>query len=142
MFHPAGKPSFAERAAAVRDAGKAGIIIGRDSYGQGSSREHAAICPMYLGVKAVAALAIERIHRANLVNFGIIPMVFADAADYDLIEENDGLFFTAVREQIKAGNTLTAELRKADGTVKEIKFTTLLSDADKLTILAGGTLNQ
>ena len=141
-FTQPGKPSFAERAAAVRDAGKAGIIIGRDSYGQGSSREHAAICPMYLGVKAVAALAIERIHRANLVNFGIIPMVFADAADYDLIEENDGLFFTAVREQIKAGNTLTAELRKADGTVKEIKFTTLLSDADKLTILAGGTLNQ
>ena len=61
---------------------------------------------------------------------------------HDLIEENDGLFFTAVREQIKAGNTLTAELRKADGSVKEIKFTTLLSDADKLTILAGGTLNQ
>ena len=142
MFHPARDPSFAERAAAVRDAGKAGIIIGRDSYGQGSSREHAAICPMYLGVKAVAALAIERIHRANLVNFGIIPMIFDDAADYDAIEENDALFFAAIREQIKAGNSLTAELRKADGSIKTIKFTALLSEADKLTILAGGTLNQ
>ncbi|MBR2874165.1 MAG: hypothetical protein IKB99_11765 [Lentisphaeria bacterium] len=97
---------------------------------------------MYLGVKAVAALAIERIHRANLVNFGIIPMIFDDAADYDAIEENDALFFAAIREQIKAGNSLTAELRKADGSIKTIKFTALLSEADKLTILAGGTLNQ
>ena len=141
-FTQPGKPSFAERAAAVRDAGKAGIIIGRDSYGQGSSREHAAICPMYLGVKAVAALAIERIHRANLVNFGIIPMIFADPADYDRIEENDSLYFSAIREQLKQGTELTAELRKADGSVSELKFTALLSEADKLTILAGGTLNQ
>ena len=141
-FTQPGKPSFAERAAAVRDAGKAGIIIGRDSYGQGSSREHAAICPMYLGVKAVAALAIERIHRANLVNFGIIPMIFADPADYDRIEENDALYFSAIREQLKKGTELTAELRKADGSVSNIKFTALLSEADTLTILAGGTLNQ
>jgi aconitate hydratase len=141
-FTQPGKPSFAERAAAVRDAGKAGIIIARDSYGQGSSREHAAICPMYLGVKAVAALAIERIHRANLVNFGIIPMIFADPADYDRIEENNSLYFSAIREQLKQGTELTAELRKADGSVSVIKFTALLSEADKLTILAGGTLNQ
>ena len=141
-FTQPGKPSFAERAAAVRDAGKAGIIIGRDSYGQGSSREHAAICPMYLGVKAVAALAIERIHRANLVNFGIIPMVFAEPADYEVIEENDALFFKNIRQQLKEGLLLTAELRKGDGSVKEIKFQALLSEADKLTILAGGTLNQ
>ena len=141
-FTQPGKPSFAERAAAVRDAGKAGIIIGRDSYGQGSSREHAAICPMYLGVKAVAALAIERIHRANLVNFGIIPMIFADPADYETIEENDALYFSGIREQLKKGTELTAELRKADGSVSNIKFTALLSEADTLTILAGGTLNQ
>ena len=141
-FTQPGKPSFAERAAAVRDAGKAGIIIGRDSYGQGSSREHAAICPMYLGVKAVAALAIERIHRANLVNFGIIPMVFTDPADYDAIEENDDLFFKNIRQQLKEGLTLTAILRKKNGSEKEIKFNALLSEEDKLTILAGGTLNQ
>ena len=141
-FTQPGKPSFAERAAAVRDAGKAGIIIGRDSYGQGSSREHAAICPMYLGVKAVAALAIERIHRANLVNFGIIPMIFSDAADYELIEEGDALFFPGIRKQLEKGNDLSAELRKADGSTKKLSFTALLSEADRETILAGGTLNQ
>ena len=97
---------------------------------------------MYLGVKAVAALAIERIHRANLVNFGIIPMIFADPADYESIEENDALFFAGIREQLKAGTELTAQLRKADGSTSEIKFNALLSEADKLTILAGGTLNQ
>ena len=85
-FSEPGKPSFAERAAAVRDAGRAGVIVGRDSYGQGSSREHAAICPMYLGVKVVAALAIERIHSANLVNFGILPLLFVNPADYDEIK--------------------------------------------------------
>ncbi|MEG1979416.1 MAG: aconitate hydratase, partial [Victivallaceae bacterium] len=66
-FTVEGKPSFAERAAAVRDGGRHGVIVGRESYGQGSSREHAAICPMYLGVKAVIAMTIERIHSANLV---------------------------------------------------------------------------
>ena len=141
-FNEAGKPTFSERAAAIRDAGKAGIIIGRDSYGQGSSREHAAICPMYLGIKAVAALAIERIHRANLVNFGIIPMVFAEPADYEMISEGDTLFFAGIREQLQKGNELKAELRKADGTSKELLFNALLSEADRETILAGGTLNQ
>ena len=96
-FNEAGRPTFAERASAVRDSGKAGIIVGRDSYGQGSSREHAAICPMYLGVKVVAALAIERIHSANLVNFGIVPLVFANPADYDSIGENDSLVFHSLR---------------------------------------------
>ena len=141
-FNKPGAPTFAERAAALRDAGKAGVIIARDSYGQGSSREHAAICPMYLGIKAVVALAIERIHRANLVNFGILPLVFANPADYDLIEEKDGLFFPGIRRQLEAGNEITAELRKADGTEKQLAFKALLSEADRLTVLAGGTLNQ
>ena len=141
-FNTPGAPTFAERAAAIRDAGKAGIIIGRDSYGQGSSREHAAICPMYLGIKAVAALAIERIHRANLVNFGIIPMTFADPTDYEEIAEGDALFFAGIREQLKKGNELCAQLRKADGSCKTIAFNALLSEADRETILAGGTLNQ
>ena len=141
-FNTPGAPTFAERAAAIRDAGKAGIIIGRDSYGQGSSREHAAICPMYLGIKAVAALAIERIHRANLVNFGIIPMTFAAQADYEEIAEGDALFFAGIREQLKKGNELCAQLRKADGSCKTIAFNALLSEADRETILAGGTLNQ
>ena len=141
-FNKPGVPTFAERAAALRDAGKAGVIVARDSYGQGSSREHAAICPMYLGIKAVIALAIERIHRANLVNFGILPLVFADPADYDRIDENDSLFFPGIRKQLEAGNAITAELRKADGTKKTLSFEALLSEADRLTVLAGGTLNQ
>ncbi|MDY0177278.1 MAG: aconitate hydratase, partial [Lentisphaeria bacterium] len=69
-FNREGEPTFAQRASALRDSGKAGIIVAGESYGQGSSREHAAICPMYLGVRLVAAFSIERIHAANLVNFG------------------------------------------------------------------------
>ena len=140
-FNEPGKPTFAERAAAVRDAGKAGVIVGRDSYGQGSSREHAAICPMFLGVKVVAALAIERIHSANLVNFGIVPLFFANPADYDAIEESDSLVFHKLREQLKPGETVRGELTKADGTKKEILFRHRLSAEDIRIILAGGMLN-
>ena len=140
-FTELGKPSFAERAAAVRDAGKAGVIIGRDSYGQGSSREHAAICPMYLGVKVVAALAIERIHSANLVNFGILPLLFVNPADYDEISEKDSLKFDGIREQLTAGGEIKGTLVKADGTIREIRFRHKLSDEDIRMILAGGMLN-
>ncbi|MBS5529313.1 aconitate hydratase [bacterium] len=140
-FNEAGRPTFAERASAVRDSGKAGIIVGRDSYGQGSSREHAAICPMYLGVKVVAALAIERIHSANLVNFGIVPLVFANPADYDSIGENDSLVFHSLRGQLRPGEPVRGELTKADGTKKEIVFNHRLSAEDIRIILAGGMLN-
>ena len=140
-FNEAGRPTFAERASAVRDSGKAGIIVGRDSYGQGSSREHAAICPMYLGVKVVAALAIERIHSANLVNFGIVPLVFANPADYDSIGENDSLVFHSLRGQLRPGEPVRGELTKADGTKKEIIFNHRLSAEDIRIILAGGMLN-
>ena len=140
-FNEAGRPTFAERASAVRDSGKAGLIVGRDSYGQGSSREHAAICPMYLGVKVVAALAIERIHSANLVNFGIVPLVFANPADYDSIGENDSLVFHSLRGQLRPGEPVRGELTKADGTKKEIVFNHRLSAEDIRIILAGGMLN-
>ena len=140
-FNEAGRPTFAERASAVRDSGKAGIIVGRDSYGQGSSREHAAICPMYLGVKVVAALAIERIHSANLVNFGIVPLVFANPADYDSIGENDSLVLHSLRGQLRPGEPVRGELTKADGTKKEIVFNHRLSAEDIRIILAGGMLN-
>ena len=140
-FTEAGKPSFAERASAVRDSGKHGIIIGRDSYGQGSSREHAAICPMYLGIKVVAALAIERIHRANLVNFGIVPLLFADAADYDKIEEGDTLKIDNAPAQLAVGAPVKGQLVKADGSSFDITFTHQLSDEDIKIIKAGGRLN-
>ncbi len=136
-FTEPGKPSFAERAEAVRDSGKAGVIIGRDSYGQGSSREHAAICPMYLGIKVLAALAIERIHSANLINFGIVPLMFENPADYDVIGEKDSLVFHNLRSQLKAGRPVKGILNGS----KEIVFKHRLSDEDIKIILAGGMLN-
>jgi len=66
-----------------------GFIVGGENYGQGSSREHAAIAPKYLGIKAVIAKSFARIHRANLINFGILPLTFADTSDYDKIEQGD-----------------------------------------------------
>ena len=141
-FNEEGKPTFAQRAMAVRDAGGHGIIVGRDSYGQGSSREHAAICPMYLGVKALIAMAIERIHAANLVNFGIVPFTFADKADYDKIEQGDSLVIEGLRDKLaKKEMPITAVLTKKDGSKAEIKLNYHLSDEDIKIILAGGRLN-
>ncbi len=140
-FSEAGKPTFAERAAAVRDAGRHGVIVARDSYGQGSSREHAAICPMFLGVKAVIALAIERIHSANLINFGIVPFFFADPADYDRIEAGDAIEIPELRRQLVSGKTVVGAIRKADGTELPLQLNHRLSDEDLKIVLAGGMLN-
>lgn len=136
-FTEEGEPSFAERAAVIRDAGKHGVIIGRDSYGQGSSREHAAICPMYLGVKIVIAMAIERIHAANLVNFGIVPLMFTKADDYDRVEQGDRLKISGIRNQLAVGQPVIAELESGS----EIKLKHRLSAEDIEIILAGGRLN-
>ena len=89
-------PEFAERA---RNMGQS-IIIGGENYGQGSSREHAAINPMYLGVRAVIAKSIARIHKGNLVNHGIIPMIFEDPDDYDRIEKGDELEVNGDRKSV------------------------------------------
>ena len=139
-FNEPGKPTFAQRAAAVRDSGRHGVIVGRDSYGQGSSREHAAICPMYLGVKAVIAMAIERIHAANLVNFGIIPLTFADRGDYDKIEVEDTVRIPNLRNAVLQ-KEITAEVVKKDGQVIPVRLNCNLSDEDRKIILAGGRLN-
>ena len=141
-FNEPGKPTFAERAAAVRDAGKAGVIVGRDSYGQGSSREHAAICPMYLGIKVLIAMAIERIHAANLVNFGIVPLTFADKSDYDKISEGDSIRIPQIREALTSGAPVVATVVPAGGAAPfEIKLNYHLTDEDIKIILAGGRLN-
>ena len=73
----------------AREAGFAGVVVAGQSYGQGSSREHAALCPMYLGVRAVIARSIERIHQANLVNFGILPLTFSAGGDAGRIRQGD-----------------------------------------------------
>ena len=135
------KPSFADRASAVRDKGVHGVIVARDSYGQGSSREHAAICPMYLGIKVLVALAIERIHAANLINFGILPLIFVNPADYDSIEQEDEIEITDVRNQLAPGKEINASVVKKDGTSKEFKLKHTMNQEDVDIILAGGMLN-
>ncbi len=140
-FNENGAQTFAERAAKVRDAGHHGIIIGRDSYGQGSSREHAAICPMYLGIKVVIAVSIERIHAANLVNFGILPLIFNDLADYDLINQGDTITISDIAGQLDVGKPISAAVHTANGKIFNIALKHNLSDEDIKIIRAGGILN-
>ena len=130
-------PEFHIRARANKEKGKHNIIVGGLSYGQGSSREHAAICPMYLGVKAVLARSFERIHAANLVNFGIAPLLLNEA-DYADIEQGDELVIENMRAKIKAGEDLIVE-NKTKG--KSYTVTYQLSDRQKEILLAGGTLS-
>jgi aconitate hydratase len=130
--------TFPARAARIRDEGRHNVIVAGLSYGQGSSREHAAICPMYLGVKAVIAKSFERIHATNLVNFGILPLIFADEADYDRIAQGDRLTIPNLRAALEDGETLTVENR-----TKHLTFTVrhTLSPRQRALILAGGALN-
>jgi aconitate hydratase len=125
-------PDFAARAKAL---GKS-IIIGGENYGQGSSREHAAINPMYLGVKAVIAKSMARIHKGNLVNHGIIPMLFADPADYDRIDQMDDLEIDGFRDQIAKRRVLIRD--KTRGFSFEAVLE--LSDSELEVILCGGQL--
>jgi aconitate hydratase len=99
-------PEFHRNAFEKKEQGIASIVVGGLSYGQGSSREHAAICPSYLGVRAVIAKSFERIHSANLVNFGIVPLGFADEGDYDRVEQGDRVDLPSIMEDIKKGDTV------------------------------------
>ena len=125
-------PEFAARA---KEMGQS-IIIGGENYGQGSSREHAAINPMYLGVRAVIAKSIARIHKGNLINHGIIPMIFEDPADYDKIEQGDELEINGLLEQMQ-----TKEVEVRDNT-KGVTFKARLelSDSELEVISCGGQL--
>ncbi len=125
---------FPERAVAL---GKS-IIVGGANYGQGSSREHAALAPLHLGVKAVLVKSFARIHRSNLINAGILPLTFVNEADYELINEGDELALNNVIYDIKNGNKLNIE-NKTNG--KTIAVECELSGRAKDIILAGGLLN-
>ncbi|WP_416324576.1 aconitate hydratase [[Eubacterium] hominis] len=114
-----------------------GFIIAGSNYGQGSSREHAALAPMYLGIKAVIAKSFARIHRANLVNFGIIPFTFVNEADYDTIDEMDELKLTGLHDLKE--NTPIVVTNVTKGTTFEVEHNLTQLDID--TIKAGGTLN-
>lgn len=130
-------PTFYKHASNNRDAGLANIIVAGESYGQGSSREHAALCPMYLGVRAVIAKTIERIHRANLINFGIVPFAFCNAADYDTISAGDELVIENLRMAIEGDGHATVKNLTTNTTFDVV---TELSDRQKRLLLAGGLL--
>lgn len=125
-------PEFADRA---KEMGQS-VIIGGENYGQGSSREHAAINPMYLGVKAVIAKSIARIHKGNLVNHGVIPMLFEDGADYDRLEQTDELHIDNLREQIAAHRVQITDKTKGFSFWVKLELT----DKEIEVVLNGGQL--
>lgn len=127
-------PTFAARA---KEMGKS-FIIGGENYGQGSSREHAAINPMYLGVKAVIAKNIARIHRGNLINHGVIPMLFADPADYDKLDQEDELEINGLLDQ------MPSRVIEIKDVTKNFTFKAKLdlSDSELEVIMAGGQLRH
>ena len=131
-------PTFHDRAKEIKESGKDNIIVAGLSYGQGSSREHAALCPMYMGVKAIIAKSMERIHNANLINFGILPLNFKDEKDYDGIDQADELEIPEIKETLKTGKNLIVK-NITKGT--EFEATYDLSDRQKEILLAGGTLS-
>lgn len=115
-----------------------GIIIGGANYGQGSSREHAALVPLYLGIKAVITKSFARIHKANLVNAGIIPLTFVNEADYDRIDQGDELELNGIRAAIENAGSVQLTNR-TKGETYELAYE--LSDRQREMLLAGGLLN-
>ena len=125
-------PTFAKRAEALRDAGGHGFIVVGENYGQGSSREHAGLCPMFLGVKAVIAKSFARIHLANLINFGILPLTFASPDDYTLLKQGDKASLNT--------SDLGEELKLVVNGEKEIKLKPAYTAKDIPMLKAGGAL--
>ena len=126
-------PSFADRAKAAGS----GVIVGGSNYGQGSSREHAALVPMYLGIRCVIAKSFARIHAANLINAGILPLTFADPRDYDAIEPDTQLYIYNIEEGMKQGKlTVTDQIHGFHFTVN-----CDMTDRQRAIVMAGGLLN-
>ncbi len=124
--------TFPERAKAAGQS----IIVGGNNYGQGSSREHAALVPLYLGVRAVIAKSFARIHAANLINAGIMPLTFENPDDYDCLSQTDMLSIKNVYEGMDSGNLLLTD----EKTGKEIKLVCSFTDRQKAILKAGGLL--
>ena len=118
------------------DAGKC-VIVGGENYGQGSSREHAALAPLYLGIKFVLAKSFARIHRSNLINSGILPLVFADPADYETLSLGDDLVIENAREQVENECIVVKNITKGI----EYKTISNFSELEKKMILNGGKIN-
>lgn len=127
-------PEFVQRAKSVGG----GFIIGGENYGQGSSREHAAIAPMFLGIKAIIAKSYARIHRANLINFGILPLIFKEKYIYEGIEQGDRIRIKNISENLREGKILIIENLTKDRTCE---VTHDLNQREIEIVLAGGLLN-
>ncbi|MBQ9084634.1 MAG: aconitate hydratase [Clostridia bacterium] len=125
-------PTFPERARA--EGG--GIILGGQNYGQGSSREHAALVPLYLGIRAVIAKSFARIHMANLINFGILPILLKNESDYDILAEGEELVIEGYRAAIADKDSITILAQD-----KKIEASLALSERQRKILLAGGLLN-
>lgn len=134
VFHSV-DPAFPQRA---REKG-GGFVVGGENYGQGSSREHAALLPMYLGLKGVIAKSFARIHRANLVNFGIIPLTFGNTADYERITQGDQIEINGIRSELQKGTGTLNARNVTKGYDFLVKYALTPREIDIL--LAGGLLN-
>ena len=122
---------------AITDSGSFGAVIGGDNYGQGSSREHAALAPRYLGVQVKLVKSFARIHKANLINFGILPLTFVNPDDYDKVEQGSEIVIPGIREAVASGaETLILEI---DG--KPVQARCELSKRHREIMVAGGLLN-
>ncbi|MCW5203792.1 MAG: aconitate hydratase [Candidatus Electrothrix communis] len=129
--------SFSADIKAITDSGSFGAVIGGDNYGQGSSREHAALAPRYLGVQVKLVKSFARIHKANLINFGILPLTFVNPDDYDKVEQGSEIVIPGIREAVASGaETLTLEI---DG--KPVQARCELSKRHREIMVAGGLLN-
>lgn len=126
-------PDFAKRAKEKNG----GFIVGGENYGQGSSREHAALAPMYLGVKGVLAKSFARIHRANLINFGIVPFEFANAADYERLKQGSIIKIDNIADALSKGNKSIKAI--ANGSAIDLKID--FSERQRKILIEGGLLN-
>jgi aconitate hydratase len=127
-------PMFASRAKAQGG----GFIVGGQNYGQGSSREHAALVPLYLGVKAVIAKSFARMHRQNLINNGILPLTFKNEADYDRLNQEDNLRLPGIRDCVEHNKSVMLENETTD---ESFELELRISGREVHTLLAGGLLN-
>lgn len=131
-------PGFFTRAIDYRNRGFVNVIVAGKSYGQGSSREHAALCPAHVGVRMVVAKSFERIHTSNLINSGILPLTFVNEEDYDSLNQGDTLEVRNIREALKKGETVVIHNISQNRYIP-VKYT--LTQRERDIILAGGMLN-
>jgi aconitate hydratase len=128
--------TFSTRAKEAKAKG-GGILLGGENYGQGSSREHAAIAPMFLGIHAVIAKSFARIHRSNLINFGILPLVFENPADYDKMEKGDRIVINDLLSALDGGQIYTVEDITSG---KSFSVRSTLNEREKEILKKGGLL--